>query len=132
MKRQVLQGLFGWCTSAEEGEAGTPDREQMEDSKETGLDVTTQQDQAGPHSAQEVEGTEMETETQDEPQPSDQELCLSSPHFDQSSIKSEEARMVDISEVTSATEVLTLTTPRTEEASLHISKPSGTHAEFQK
>ena len=96
--------------SAEEGEAGTPGGEQMEESQEAGQDTTTQQDQTGSHGTLEAEGTKMETENQDEPQPSDQESDLSSPCSDQSSIKSDEARMVDISEVTSATGYMTLDT----------------------
>ena len=117
--------------SAGEDTTGTPAGEQMEESKKAGQNVVTQQDQAEAHGAPEVESAEMEMEIQDEPQLSDQESDISTPRSDQSSIKSDEARMVDITGVTSATEDMTLDMPQVEETSAQLSEASGTHAETQ-
>ena len=118
-------------TSAEEDATGTSTGEQVEESEKAGQDVVTQQDQAEAHRAPEVEGAEVEMETQEEPPPSDQESDISSPCSDQSSIKSDEVRMVDITDVTSTTEDMTLNMPQVTETSAQPSEASGTQAKPQ-
>ena len=98
---------------AEGGDDNVPEGEQVEGDRGSGQDTTTPQGQEGPHGAPKVEGAKMETEAQDEPQPSDHESEISTPCSEQSSIKSDEERMVGLEEVTAATGDMTLETPRT-------------------
>ena len=94
--------------------------------------MATPQGQEGPHRGLEVEAAKMETEAQDEPQPSDHESEILTPRSEQSSIKSDEERMVGLDEVTAATEDMTLETPQGQEAPSHQDDDPGTQGEPQK
>ena len=74
----------------------------------------------------------METEAQDEPQPSDHESEISTPHSDQSSIKSDEERMVGMDKVMAATGDMTLETPQDQGVPPRPDEDSGTRDEPQK
>ena len=117
--------------SAEGGDDNVPEGEQAEGDQEPGRDTTTPQGQEGSHETPEVEGTKMETETQNEPQPSDHESEILTPRSEQSSIKSDEERMVGMEEVMATTGDMTLETPRDQEASSHPDEDPGTQDEPQ-
>ena len=74
----------------------------------------------------------METEAQDEPQPSDHESEISTPRSEQSSIKSDEERMVGLDEVTATTGDMTLETPQDQEAPSHPDDNPGTQDKPQR
>ena len=108
-----------------------PEREQVEGDRGSGQDTATPQGQEGPHGGREAETAKMETEAQDEPQPSDHESEISTPRSEQSSIKTDEERMVGLDEVTAATGDMTLETPRDQEAPSHQDDDTGTQGEPQ-
>ena len=74
----------------------------------------------------------METEAQDEPQPSDHESEISTPCSEQSSIKTDEERMVNLDEVMATTGDMTLETPQGQEVPSQPDDDSGTQDEPQR
>ena len=79
-------------------------------------DPAAPQGQEGTQEEPEAGGSEMETEAQEEPPSSDHESEISSPRSEQSSIKTEDERMVGMEEVTAATGDMILETPQKQEA----------------
>ena len=92
------------------------EKEQAGENRESAQDTATPQGQKGPQGGPEAEATEMETEDQEEPPPSDHESEISTPRSEQSSIKSDEERMVGLEEVTAVTGGMILDTPQRQEA----------------
>ena len=112
--------------SAAGNDDNVPEREQVEGDRGLGQDTATPQGQEGPHGGHKAETAKMETEAQDEPQPSDHESEISTPRSEQSSIKSDEERMVGLDKVTAATGDMTLETPWDQEMPSHPDDDPGT------